>query len=123
MSAFAFIPPTECSRALLTCSTYRVRSLAIVLLDVEVVLYDQELIDQHKVQLKEIAAGCQNVLHELEKTLDRYGELQPGPVSLGARVRRVWKRLKWEPEDIKELRGRIVSNITLLNSFQGMLVR
>lgn len=107
----------------LTCSTYRVRSLAIVLLDVEVVLCDQELIDEQKVQLKEIAAGCRNVLDELEKTLDKYGELQPGPASLGSRMRRVWKRLKWEPEDIKELRDRITSNITLLNSFQGMLAR
>ncbi|KAH8592112.1 hypothetical protein B0O99DRAFT_717254 [Bisporella sp. PMI_857] len=98
-----------------------VRSLAIVLLDVEVVLCDQELIDQQKVQLKEIATGCRNVLDELESTLDKYGELRPGPASLGARARRVWKRLKWEPEDIKELRCRIVSNITLLNSFQGML--
>jgi Cdc6-like AAA superfamily ATPase len=31
--------------------------------------------------------------------------------------------MKWEPEDIKELRSRIVANITLLNAFHGRLTR
>jgi len=35
----------------------------------------------------------------------------------------VWKRLKWEPEDIKELRSRIGTNIGLLNAFNGRLTR
>jgi Cdc6-like AAA superfamily ATPase len=35
----------------------------------------------------------------------------------------VWKRLKWEPEDIKELRSRISTNITLLNAFNSQLTR
>jgi len=35
----------------------------------------------------------------------------------------VWKKLKWEPEDIRELRGRITSNIALLNAFNGQLTR
>jgi Cdc6-like AAA superfamily ATPase len=38
-------------------------------------------------------------------------------------VKRVWKRLKWEPEDITELRSRISSNIDLLNAFNGRLTR
>jgi hypothetical protein len=35
----------------------------------------------------------------------------------------VWKRLKWEPEDIRELRSRISSNITFLNAFNSQLTR
>lgn len=38
-------------------------------------------------------------------------------------MKRAWKRLKWEPEEIKELRNRISSNITLLNAFNGQLNR
>ena len=38
-------------------------------------------------------------------------------------MKKVWKRLKWEPEDIRELRSRINSNITLLNAFNGRLTR
>jgi hypothetical protein len=33
----------------------------------------------------------------------------------------VWKRLKWEPEDIKQLRSRISTNIGLLNAFTSLL--
>lgn len=35
----------------------------------------------------------------------------------------MWKRLKWEPEDIKELRSRIGTNIGFLNAFNGRLTR
>ncbi|CAG8122905.1 unnamed protein product [Penicillium olsonii] len=38
-------------------------------------------------------------------------------------AKRVWKRLKWEPTEIQELRSRINSNVILLNSFNGRLVR
>jgi len=38
-------------------------------------------------------------------------------------VRRTWKRLTWEPQDIQELRSRIGSNIALLNAFNGRLTR
>ena len=35
----------------------------------------------------------------------------------------MWKRLKWEPEDIKQLRSRISSNIGLLNAFTSRLTQ
>jgi hypothetical protein len=35
----------------------------------------------------------------------------------------VWKRLKWEPENIKQLRSRISTNICLLNAFTNRLTR
>jgi peptidoglycan hydrolase CwlO-like protein len=101
----------------------RVRSLSIVLQDVEVVLPERELTSQQKADLHGIADGCRNVLDELEKLLDKYRELESCPESVGKRVKKVWKRLKWEPEDIQELRNRISSNITLLNAFNGRLTR
>jgi Cdc6-like AAA superfamily ATPase len=70
-----------------------------------------------------IADGCRNVLGELEKLLDKYRELDSCPESVSKRMKKVWKRLKWEPEDIQELRNRISSNITLLNAFDGRLTR
>jgi Cdc6-like AAA superfamily ATPase len=73
--------------------------------------------------LRDIADGCHNVLDKLEKTLDKYHELSSVPESVGKRVKRIWRRLKWEPEDIRELRSRISSNITLLNAFSGQLTR
>ncbi len=35
----------------------------------------------------------------------------------------MWKRLKWEPEDIKQLRNRISTNIGLLNAFTSRITR
>jgi hypothetical protein len=49
--------------------------------------------------------------------------LKLDPESVGKKVKRVWKRFKWEPEDIKELRSRINSNVALLNAFNGQLTR
>ena len=94
-----------------------------MLQDVEVVLSEPDLNTQQKTELWEIVNGCLNVLKELKETLDKYGELTSGSRSVGKRVKRVWKRLKWEPEDIKELRSRIVANVTLLNTFQGKIAR
>jgi hypothetical protein len=58
---------------------------------------------------------------KLEKTLEKYRELSSVPEGVGKRVKREWKRLKWEPEDIRELCSRISSNISLLNAFNGQL--
>lgn len=38
-------------------------------------------------------------------------------------MKRTWKRLKWEPEDIRNLRDRISSNIALLNAFNGCITQ
>jgi hypothetical protein len=50
----------------------RVRSLDIVLADIEVVLPGQELTDQQKAELHAIVCGCRDVLNELEERLDKY---------------------------------------------------
>jgi len=101
----------------------RVRSLSIVLLDFEVVLSDRELCHEQEAELKQIANSCKNVFNELEHTLDQYDELKSEHGSVRKRVKRVWKRLKWEPEDIKQLRIRINTNIGFLNAFTSRLTR
>ena len=101
---------------------YRVRSLSIVVQDVDV-LSEFELDDQQRTDLEKIAVSCRNILIDLEKALNKYGELESSCGNLSTKVRRVWKRLKWEPEDIFELRGRTISNITLLNAYLGRASR
>jgi hypothetical protein len=103
-------------------SNNRVRSLSIVLQDLEV-LSGRELNNEDTKELHEIASGCRNVLEKLELTLDKYRELGSGIKGVGRSIKRVWKRLKWEPDDIRDLRSRIVANVTLLNAFQGKLAR
>jgi hypothetical protein len=94
-----------------------------VLNDVEVVLSEPDLHDEQKKELETIVIGCINVLKDLEQTLDKYAEFRSDPGSVKTRVKRVWKRLQWEPEDIRELRSRIISNVTLLDRFQGKIAR
>lgn len=95
----------------------------IVLQDVEVVSSEAELDKQQKIDLEQIATSCKDVFKDLEKALDKYSELGSSSGSLGKRMKRVWKRLQWEPEDIREFRDRIVSNITLLNAYLGRVSR
>jgi hypothetical protein len=101
----------------------RVKNLSNILRDIEDFLPERELTSQQVTDLQDIAEGCRSVLNALRQTLEKYQELETSPKDLGKKARRVWKRLKWEPEDIKEFRSRIVSNIALLNAFQGKLTR
>jgi hypothetical protein len=55
--------------------------------------------------------------------LYKYIELEPRQRAIGQRVKRAWKRLTWEPDDVRELRSRITSNVTLLNSFSEQFTR
>ena len=107
----------------LTVSVNRVRSLSIVLQDVEVVLSERELTSQQKMELHVIAENCREVLNTLEKTLGKYHELASTSEEVGKRAKKAWKRFTWEPDEIRELRSRTTSNITLLNAFNGRLIR
>jgi len=101
----------------------RVRSLSIVLQDVDDVLPQRELGNQQKTELNGIAQGCRNVLEELEQTLNKYQELDSSVKGFGGKSRRVWKRLTWDQKDIDGFRSRVTSNIILFNTFLGRIAR
>jgi hypothetical protein len=106
----------------------RVRSLSIILDDIKVVLPQRDLTSERRQELVSIIVGCYNVLNTLDETLGKYQELgsdpkDSDPKSFRFKFRRGWKRLRWEPDDVKELRSRITSNISLLNAFNGQLIR
>jgi hypothetical protein len=67
--------------------------------------------------------GCQNVLNELQRILDKNTEFSSKSGSVSKRIIRVWKRLKWDLEDINKLQSRISTNIGFLNAFNGLLTR
>jgi hypothetical protein len=94
-----------------------------VLQDIDVVSSESELDKQQKIDLEQIASSCKDVLNDLDKALDKYRELGSSTGNLGKRMKRVWKRLQWEPEDIRELRDRVVSNIILVNTYLGRVSR
>ena len=110
---------------------YRVRNLSQVLAEVNDNVQSQALDENQGSRLKDVLQGCENVLRDLDKTLCKYEELIPdtkqtanySTTAADAKkrtiidsARRAWKRLKFEPDDIKELRDRITSNVSTLNS-------
>lgn len=69
--------------------------------------------------LKEHVEICSNLLEEIQSTLKNYHGLH----TAGSKPRRIWHRLRWEPEDIKDLRARLSSNIGLLHGINDLLNR
>ncbi|KAB8304031.1 hypothetical protein EYC80_005377 [Monilinia laxa] len=94
-----------------------VRSLRIVLQDIEDELSVPDLESKQKNQLKEIVDGCCNVLESLQQTLNKYDKLESDHLGVGKKMKIIWKRIQWDQKDINELRCRIMTNVTLLNKF------
>lgn len=99
----------------------RVRTLSIVLQDADVAFPNRELDSAQKRDLKIIDEGCRNVLEELQKLLDKNSELNSESGNAGKKIKRVWRRLSWKPEDIDKLRDRISTNIGFLTAFNGQI--
>jgi len=64
-------------------------------------------------QLRDILQGCTNVLEGLDKLHIKYMRLGSDQGSSSQAI----DRIKWTQENITELRARLTSNITLLNTF------
>ncbi|KAH8193937.1 hypothetical protein TruAng_011895 [Truncatella angustata] len=88
--------------------THEIRSLTIVLQDVDNFVASNDLPDTKESDLYEIIGNCRRVLEDLH---------------VRKRVKRVWKRFKWDPDEIRDLRNRITSNITVLDAFTASYTR
>ncbi|CAG8889738.1 unnamed protein product [Penicillium egyptiacum] len=100
-----------------------VRSLSLVLQDVEIDISAKELNSQQQAELNELLTGCHEVLADILKKIDDYTELSTTNDGKRNMAKRVWKRLKWEPSDVQELRLRINTNIALLTAFNGQIMK
>lgn len=109
---------------ILIALSIRVTGLSNVLRDIESVLSQQALTNWQKKALVSLLEECHNVLTALGKVVDEnYCLKQSNANSFHNKSQRVWKRLKWEPDDIQELRSRVIFNVALLNAFNGSLIR
>ncbi|KAK2772638.1 hypothetical protein FQN53_004485 [Emmonsiellopsis sp. PD_33] len=98
-----------------------VRSLSIVLQDIDIFLPKRDLAEDQQRDLNDIAKGCHNVLEQLDKWLDDHAILASNPEGLREKSRKALKRLSWDPVAMRDFRARIVSNIGLLNIFYNKL--
>lgn len=61
-------------------------------------------------QFQDAYESCIDVLQELDNVLEHYN-------SLDTKTKRVWDRIKWDPEKFKTLRSRLVASVSMLNVF------
>lgn len=99
------------------------RSLSIVLGDVDVCVSTGHISDKDAKDLLETACQCRNILDELAEIANANRVLGKSSISASDNATRVWKRLKWDPDDIRDIRGRISSNDGLLNAFHHRIAR
>ena len=91
-------------------------SLHVVLKETEDLVTENEMNRDQTSQLKHLAAGCQKVLEDLEKLLNKYQ-------SLGSKSQRTWDRLKWGKEGVADVRARLTSNTSMLSAYNSVLVK
>ena len=103
--------------------SYRVRGLTIILQDVDVQLPGYDIDDRQRKKLEEISHSCGTLLNELQNAIGKYKVVEYSGTSIHKKARSVWKRIAWEPKDIGELRDRLLSNVTLLQSFLSAISR
>lgn len=63
------------------------------------------------------------MLSDTKKVIDNYKELAPFPDVKPNSMKKAWKRVNWEPQNIRDLRDRISTNIVMLNAFSGRAVQ
>lgn len=87
-----------------------VRSLQNILQDVEDLLKHDMLSKAKHDELLQHGQNCKDVLLDLNQLMTKYHKLD-------SKSRRTWDRLRWDQQDGRDLRSRITSNITALNTF------
>ncbi|KAI0137469.1 hypothetical protein BJ170DRAFT_590398 [Xylariales sp. AK1849] len=97
------------------------RGLSHVLQDLEVVLSGEDLSKRRENDLCDVLVGCHDLLNELNNFVTKNSTLETEQTKFRGKARRVWKKLKWDPLQINDFRGRITSQATLLNLFVSSL--
>ena len=94
-----------------------VEALYIVLESIKTVVSNAGL-DATKINdLNRVAQGSISVLTELEALMEKYKSLGTGTRT------RTWDRLRWGQQEIALLRGRLISNVSLLSAFNSNLAK
>ncbi|KAK2790832.1 hypothetical protein FQN53_008656 [Emmonsiellopsis sp. PD_33] len=103
------------------------RNLCIVLEDIQSVLPTRALTQKQKENLSSVTEGCVSVLEALRSKLGQYHEIDPDiqdgkRQSFVLQIQKAWKRIKWDPKDVEELRSRVVFSVSLLTQFHSQLL-
>lgn len=95
----------------------------IVLEDVAQTMSERELSEKQRSDLQSLMQGCRDVLKDLDTILDKYKDLGTSSQNLKVRSQRAWNKIRWDQDQITELRRHIVSNTAILDAFNASLTR
>lgn len=95
----------------------------MVLQDVDVKVNESDLTPQQEANLEQAISTCEFVLHDLQAVCDKFSKLDNSQGHSHKSIRRIWKKLEWEPDEGRELRERISSSIAMLTTLLNQLSR
>ncbi|KAI0810040.1 hypothetical protein GGR55DRAFT_150277 [Xylaria sp. FL0064] len=96
-----------------------VRTLTHLLQDLEDAFPERDISQSMRDTLGAHLTACGTLLKDIDSKLGKYYGLQPA----GARMQRLWHRLRWEPDEIRDLRARLTYNIVLLSGMNEFINR
>lgn len=85
--------------------------------DIEVDLSTADLGDCQQNELQSIKQSCCDTLTDIESMVNRYSAKE------FHRLGRIWRRVTWDPDELRHLRNRVCVNVGNLNAFNGRLAR
>ena len=80
-----------------------------------------ELSNEQEANLSILIKGTEDVLKELASKIDKYESLGEQPLTIGNKAQKAWKKIRWDQDAIEGYRSRIISNTSLLNTFNSGL--
>lgn len=86
-------------------------------------LSEQDLNKRRENDLCEILEGCHNLLNQINDFVAKNSIVETDPLKLRGKVRRVWKQLKWNPQEANDFRARIASQAALLCLFASSITK
>jgi hypothetical protein len=93
------------------------KGLSHVLEDIEDVLSEEELDPRRDDNMRGILTACHSLFNDIALFVDKNSVVESKQSTTSSKARRVWKRLKWDPNDVNELRARISSQVAVLHAF------
>jgi hypothetical protein len=81
----------------------------------------QDLDSQVEANFKDVLDNYKGTLSKLELMTVKYVELGSYQTTIGGKLKRAWKRISIEPEDVRDLQRDINDNTTLLTALAGQL--
>ncbi|KAI1615682.1 ankyrin repeat-containing domain protein [Exophiala viscosa] len=97
------------------------RILQTIVNDVKIRVDDDDLAPLDRDKLHDASKNCENVLRDLNLTVDHFTELDLSNPAQKILSKGMWKRLRWDSGDADRLRSRLISAIQLLDTVRQRL--